>query len=135
MKNNKTNELPILKARLGISQHKTEFLTQMNTIEKSEIKFVFFWLVLPKLVVLTYCIALMIFANNLNDKVGLMIIAGFLIIISQSHLNRISELYHAIRIRKLKIANEAEKQDEILANIHKINQQTQAEGGENATAN
>ena len=127
MKSNQANELLILKSNLRMSQYKIDFLTQMNAIEKSEIKFVFSWLVLPKLIVLIYCVTLMIFTNNLNNKVGLMIIAGFLIIISQSHLNRISELLHAIRIRKLKIANEAEKQDGILADIHKINQQTQAE--------
>lgn len=130
MKNDKTNELPILKTRLRISQHKMEFLTQMNAIEKSEIKFVFSWLVLPKLIVLTYCTTMIILANSFNDKIGLAIIAGFLIIITQRHLNRMSELHYEIRLRKLKIANEVEKQDKILADIHKIKQQMQAEAAD-----
>lgn len=129
MKNNKTGGISTLKASLEMSKQKIEFLTQMNDLDRSEIKMTLLFM-LFNVIMLAYCVAMILLANNLKASVIFGPMAGLLAYFICSGLKRVLELRREIGIRMLKIENEVKNQDEILTIVYKIRLQMQAEAAD-----
>lgn len=108
MKNNKTGGISTLKVSLAMSKQKIEFLTQMNDLERSEIKMTLLFM-LFNVIMLAYCVAMILMASNFKASVIFGSTAGLSSYFICSGLKRVLELRRAIRIRMFKIENEVKK--------------------------
>lgn len=102
MKNNKTGSISTLKVSLAMSKQKIEFLTQMNDLDRSEIRMTLLF-ILVNVTMLVYYVAMILLANNFKASVIFGSTAGLSAYFICSGLKRVLKLRRVIRIRMLKI--------------------------------